>query len=739
MNLTYHYHYHCQSLPTDYFLKPRSLFVRAPYTDSNPILKPLKLAIQWLKENGYDRKQIEGSVCNINYSEIPESIKAFYKDSQGLVLNNKISEMIDCFAFAASELASSSSSGGRKIFLARISGYENLTQLKDVKADLVGHFISIQGNVVRVSSIKPICLTMKFNCGACNHQQKLVFPDGKYKAPLKCTGPGCKSRVMVADKLPLSSSTFDWQKIRVQEKLSNDQLESGRIPRTIECELTRDLVDKIVPGDVVRVSGVLKVLAADDSKGKSAQMFYTYLDANSLVKLSSTSLLHTGEAISKDFLEHSKHDLESIREIMAYEGDLFSWLVHSLVPQIYGHNIVKAGLLLGLFGGRKRPQEDSRLSIRSDSHILVVGDPGLGKSQMLLSACKLAPRGVYVSGNMTSTAGLTVTVCKDAETGDTALEAGALVLGDQGVCCIDEFDKMTDHNALLEAMEQQQISIAKAGMICTLPCRTSILAAANPVGGHYNKSKSVSENLKLDPALLSRFDLVFILLDSPNVEMDKFLSDYIMKTHNRGGKAQRPHDNEELHENNGEFATLKERLLKGDESRIDPIPAPLLRKFIAYSRTYSQPRLSEEAAGVLQSFYLWLRANHRTIDAAPITTRQLESLVRLAEARARCEMRDLVSEEDAMDVVEIMKESMSQGMQNTQVAAAQGAVRKRGTGKQATARNLVAKLEQSGQKVFTVDEIKALNQNSPDTLNLIDLLNNQAILLNRGGGNYQLH
>jgi len=208
---------------------------------------------------------------------------------------------------------------------------------------------------------------------------------------------------------------------------------------------------------------------------------------------------------------NQRYAIQRIQE----EPELLRALVNSVCPAIFGHELVKTGLLLGLVGGCQRYVNDpNRIAVRGDPHVLVVGDPGLGKSQMLQAISSIAPRGVYVCGNTTTTAGLTVTLHKDGSSGDYALEAGALVLGDQGCCCIDEFDKMgTQHAALLEAMEQQCISIAKAGIVCSLPARTSIIAAANPIGGHYDKSRTVSENLKMNPALLSRFDLVFILVD----------------------------------------------------------------------------------------------------------------------------------------------------------------------------------------------------------------------------------
>jgi DNA helicase MCM8 len=231
-------------------------------------------------------------------------------------------------------------------------------------------------------------------------------------------------------------------------------------------------------------------------------------------------------------------------------------------------------------------------------NFLTQGDPGLGKSQMLTAAIKVAPRGVYVCGNTTTTSGLTVTMSKDPETGDNGLEAGALVLADQGVCGIDEFDKMTEYQALLEVMEQQSISIAKAGMICSLPARTSILAAANPVGGHYNKSKTVAENLRMNSALLSRFDLIFILLDKPDQQKDQFLSEHIMKMHS--GRPMRANDEcrtsswmsapPSVHDNRNEDLTFLDSLKLNHGQQFDPVPPSLLKKYIAYAKKYVHPR-----------------------------------------------------------------------------------------------------------------------------------------------------
>ena len=300
----------------------------------------------------------------------------------------------------------------------------------------------------------------------------------------------------------------------------------------------------------------------------------------------------------------------------------------------YGHETVKAGMALTLFGGSQKTSLDpSKLTVRGDPHFLVVGDPGLGKSQMLQATANLAPRGVYVCGSYSSSSGLTVTLQKEAGTGDYAIEAGALVLADQGCCCIDEFDKMGDeHQSLLEAMEQQTISIAKAGIVCNLMARTSVIAAANPVGGHYNKSKTVAENLKINPALLSRFDLIFILLDKPDEDMDQLLSEHVMSLH--AGRKNSPKKIQEKYlqsQMNEKEISLVKRLKLFPKEQFDPVPSPLMRKYIGYARKYIHPKLSKEAAKVLQSFFLDLREKHKGLDSTPITNRQLESLIRLSE------------------------------------------------------------------------------------------------------------
>lgn len=344
------------------------------------------------------------------------------------------------------------------------------------------------------------------------------------------------------------------------------------------------------------------------------------------------------------------------REIIqgiAGKKNSFKLLVDSLCPEIFGHEIIKAGLLLALFRGRENP------TARSNPHILIVGDPGLGKSQMLSAVASVAPRSVFVGANTSTAAGLTATLHQEGGPGEYALEAGALVLADQGCCCIDEFDKLTEHRVLLDVMEQQVVNVAKAGVVCSLPARTSILAAANPVGGHYNHDKTISQNIKLDEALLSRFDLIFVLLDRPDQEIDRYLSEQILSKLSSTSKnsqfSKAKAFNTQMSETQASMhsSTFLKNLSKkqgGQESLITPV---ILRKYISYAQRFISPKLSPEAAQVLKEFYLSCRQNEKT-DSLPITTRQLESAIRLSEARAKSELRLTVTKEDAEDVIAIM-------------------------------------------------------------------------------------
>ncbi|KAI8357147.1 MCM2/3/5 family-domain-containing protein [Mortierella sp. GBAus27b] len=656
-------------------------------------------------------------------------------------------------------------------FTVRLACLDKVIHGKDLKANLIGKLVCIRGTVVRTSGVKPLATRMAFTCNTCQSVQTLDFPDARFIQPTKCPAVGCRSRHFTPQRgIGYDTETVDWQTIRLQEKLPDDRMDSGRVPRTIDCEVTNDLVDRVIPGDVVEITGIVKVAQSEKNYSRiktGNTMYLLYLDVNYLQK--STMTFEDDDVYqdydskdtskdAKDSIQITTKDLYAIEEVHL-EPQLFKLIVNSFSPAIYGHEMVKAGILFSLFGGRRRGNGViDRTAPRGDPHVLVVGDPGLGKSQMLTAAVKVAPRGVYVCGSSgISTSGLTVTLVRGSGS-DFALEAGALVLGDQGCCCIDEFDKMTtDHNALLEAMEQQSISIAKAGIICTLPARTSVIAAANPVGGHYNMSKSVAENLKMNSALLSRFDLIFILMDKPDGEMDQYLSKHVMALHSgniTNGRAFRTGSQDsEVDRSQSSFGNdirarldlpLSERLRMTEDDQLALIPQPLLRKYIAYARQYVHPRLSPEAAATLQEFYLMLRTKHRSPDGTPVTTRQLESLIRMSEARARMELREVVTRRDAMDVIEIMTFSLQDAFAPTNPQGQSGS----GRGKSACIKRYIAELQKiassNSNNMFSYDQLYQTFQQMQFTnvsggfQGLIDTLNHQNYLLKKGPRTYQL-
>uniref|UniRef100_A0A3P9J5L6 DNA helicase MCM8 n=1 Tax=Oryzias latipes TaxID=8090 RepID=A0A3P9J5L6_ORYLA len=643
---------------------------------------------------------------------------------------------------------------------ARLYNYEPLTPLRTLRASVFGRLVCVKGTVVRVSNIRPLCTRMAFRCQTCTSAMSLPLQHGKYATPTKCIQPGCRSRSFAPLRSSALTLTVDWQIIKVQELMGGEQRETGRIPRTVECHLTSDLCDSCVPGDTVIVTGIVRVNNDGSSRGNKDQcMFLLYIDATSVSNTKGQLSKSVGEESSGSLEDRSGGEEFSLKELYAVQEiqsqpDLLRLLVHSLCPAIYGHLLVKAALALALFGGRQKHMGKNSVPVRGDPHILIVGDPGLGKSQMLQAVCNVAPRGIYVCGNSTSTTGLTVSLSRDAGTGDYALEAGALVLADQGLCCIDEFDKLgNQQQALLEAMEQQSVSLAKAGIVSSLPARTSVVAAANPVGGHYNRGKTVSENLKMGSALLSRFDVVFLLLDIPDESHDRCLSEHVMA--NRAGKGRS--SGAVVTRANSESETsillqhsdmpLSERLQVPAGQTLDLIPACLLRKYISYARQYVHPTLSPEAAQTLQDFYLSLRSQASSADSTPITTRQLESLIRLTEARAKLELREMATRGDAEDVVEIMKHSLadtySDGLGNLDFERSQLGS---GMSQRSAAKRLVNALhshaQRTGQKQFDLQTLRSmadkLNIKVADFQGLLSSLNEQGFLLKKGPKLYQL-
>ncbi|KAL3934173.1 MAG: hypothetical protein SGBAC_010048 [Bacillariaceae sp.] len=562
-----------------------------------------------------------------------------------------------------------------------------LMPMSDVKTGIVRKFIAVKGHVIKARPKRLRVATADFCCTKCAASVTHAFDQGRYSTPTKCpSDQKCKSRSFKL--LRQTARYINVQELRLQEAQEESTAHAGRTPRQLVVELKHDLIDSCRPGDIVllacHVDAVNSAVAAGKT-GKRAMETSTYklfLQGHSITTLSESNS-NRGDGKQKKTvytqrqmqsiaqLCHADHRCLSLVERRAFPFDL---LVRSLCPSIIGHHAVKAGILLCLLGGTPPATNstiDKGASIRSNSHILVVGDPGMGKSQMLNAATQLAARSVYVGGNTASTTGLTVTLTKE-EGGETGIEAGALVLADQGVACIDELDKCRHLDGLLEAMEQQQVSIAKAGIVASLPARCSVIAAANPKHGSYNMSKTVAENLNMARPILSRFDLVFILRDRADKEQDRLVSTNIMNLYrNRSADTAMPVPNAPTAQaqtgngnapSSGGRVSLEKRLA-WVASFNDPLPAALVRDYIAYAREYCRPKLTREAAEILKEYYMNLRYpedGRRRQDTVPITTRQLEALIRLSQARAKACLRDFVIKEDALDVVELLRHSVEQ-------------------------------------------------------------------------------
>jgi DNA helicase MCM8 len=578
-------------------------------------------------------------------------------------------------------------------YCVRFTNVYPLVRMIDIKTNLAFRFITVKGHVTKARPKRLRIVTADFQCPKCGEAFPHRFRDGRYVPPDRCPTPKCRSR-----NFTLCRSTaryIDVQQIRLQETQDESTIDAGRTPRQIDVEVTHELVDSCNTGDVVHVAGIVRAVnsaVAAGRGGKRAQETATYklyITANTIVNTSNngaggdedgvSSMSFSSDQLSRIVqLAHADHMYGPMSSRMAFPFDL---LVRSICPSIIGHDIVKAGILLGLMGGTPPVTSgvqniSAGMTIRSNIHVLIVGDPGMGKSQMLLAAAQVVARSVYVGGNTASTTGLTVSMTKESS-GEVGIEAGALVLADQGVCLIDEFDKMerNHQDGLLEAMEQQQVSIAKAGVVASLPARCSVIAAANPKHGSYNLGKTVAENLSMASPLLSRFDLVFILLDQADTDQDQRISSNIMSLYRQQGGAGA--SNSVARDNSSDSGTdaakkfeqyseedrvpMMTRLPWVAETQKQPLPADLVKDYIAYAREYCHPKMTGAAAEVLKRYFMELRyPNNHNKDSVPITTRQLEALIRLSQARAKACLRDFVLKEDAEDVVELLRESVRQ-------------------------------------------------------------------------------
>ena len=482
--------------------------------------------------------------------------------------------------------------------------------LRQITAETIGKITSVSGMVVRASEVKPLAKELVFLCPD-EHQTKIIQLKGMdVKMPIVCDNPSCKNRDFELN--PEASKFIDFQILRLQE-LPED-LPPGQLPHYIDVTIRQDLVDNARPGDRIILTGVVRVeqeSIAGVQRGHSG-LYRLRIEGNNIEFLSGRGS-KTDRKIGREEISPEE---EKLIKSLSQSSDVYQRLIDSFAPHIQGQSLIKEAILLLIVGSNQRILGDGS-KIRGDINVFLVGDPGTAKSEMLKFCARIAPRGLYTSGRGSTAAGLTAAVVRD-KTGIMMLEAGAVVLGDQGLVSIDEFDKMKpeDRSALHEVMEQQSASIAKGGIVATLNARTSILAAANPMYGKYDPFKNITENVNLPIPLLTRFDLIFVVRDIPSKERDIKIAKHIIQRNTSQG-------------------TDKKSVIEVD----------LLTKYLSYAKR-GAPELTPEAETKILDYYLQMR-NVESEEMITVTPRQLEGIIRLSTARARLLMKDKVEEEDA--------------------------------------------------------------------------------------------
>ena len=510
----------------------------------------------------------------------------------------------------------------------------NKILIRKIRANHLGKLAAVDGLVKKRTEVRPKLQVGSFQCQKCGAIVRIEQEEDILKEPSECYEDqgGC-GRVSSFKLLSSLSSFIDSQKIEIQE--NPEGLRGGAQPERISVYLEDDLVGEIAPGDRVIVNGIL----------------HSMQRRRGTFRL--TSFDKTMEAISIESQELAFEEVEVTPEDeqeiikVSKDPDLYNKMRESFSPTIFGLNVEKEAMILQLFGGLAKEMPDGT-RIRGDIHALFVGDPGTAKSQMLTYMSKLAPRSVYASGKASSAAGLTAAAVRDefAE-GQWTLEAGALVLADMGVACIDEIDKMDegDRSAIHQAMEQQEISVAKAGINATLKSRCALLAAANPKLGRFDEFLPIHEQINMLPALLSRFDLIFSIIDKPNRTKDNDLATHILLTHKAGEVTEQISRIKKSKYTKKEQESLMKIILP-------TFPPEFLRKYVAYAKRNIFPVMTDDALEMLKNYYVDFRNSSE--DSVTFTPRQLEAFVRLSEASARLRLSQEVTVDDAKRAIYVV-------------------------------------------------------------------------------------